>query len=522
MIELYDTTLRDGNQAEGVAFSVEDKLLIVEELDQLGIRYIEGGYPASNPTDLEFFRQAKQLQLQHAEIIPFGSTRYPSYHATEDPGLLALLETETRTVTIFGKTWRLHATDVLQITPEENIELIESTVRFLVQNGREVLYDAEHFFDGYSDDPDYALKTLAAAALGGAKRLILCDTNGGRLPLEIEKAVQAVLAQIDLPIGIHTHDDMGMGVANAILAVQSGATHVQGTFNGYGERCGNANLSSIIPTLKLKLGIDCVTDAQLGRLSDVSRIISELANLPHDERQPFVGRSAFAHKGGLHTDAMRKNLMSYEHIQPELVGNERRILISNQAGRSAVLKKIERHYPNCDKNSRKVITLFNRLKEAERNGYQYEAADASFEILTHKVFGQYRPFFKLLGFRVIVEKLSDRSLHSEATIKISEPNGEEEHTASDGDGPVNALDAALRKALERIYPSLRDVHLVDYKVRVLETKRGTDAKVRVLIESSDGRDYWRTVGVSENILQASWEALAESLEYKLHKDRHNR
>ena len=518
MLELYDTTLRDGSQGEGVAFSVEDKLLIIKVLDRLGIHYIEGGYPGSNPKDIEFFKSAKSLQLQQAAVVPFGSTRHPRYQSSEDPNLLALLDTGARTVTIFGKSWELHATDVLRVTAQENIELIESSVRFLVEHGREVIYDAEHFFDGYDDQPDYALQTLKAAARAGARCVVLCDTNGGRLPLEIQEGVRSVMEEINLPVGIHTHNDAGMGVANAVLAVQAGAAHVQGTFNGYGERCGNANLASIIPTLTLKLGLDCISEAGLTQLTETSRLISELANLPHDERQPYVGSSAFAHKGGMHIDAVRKNPRTFEHIDPELVGNEQRILISDQAGKSAILKKIERHYPNYDKSSPEVIALFDQLKDAESEGYQYEAADASFELLTRTLLDDYQSFFDLLGFRVIIEKVKDHGIRSEATIKVMAPDGEIEHTAADGEGPVNALDSALRKALERFYPSLQDVHLTDYKVRVLDTQAGTGAKVRVLIEASDGRESWGTVGVSENIIQASWEALTDSLEYKLYKD----
>ncbi len=518
MLELYDTTLRDGSQGEGVAFSVEDKLLIIKALDRLGIHYIEGGYPGSNPKDMEFFKGAKALELQQAVVVPFGSTRHPRYQPSEDPNLLALLDTGARTVTIFGKSWELHATDVLRVTAQENIELIESSVRFLVENGCEVIYDAEHFFDGYDDQPDYALQTLRAAARAGARCVVLCDTNGGRLPLEIQEGVRAVMADINLPVGIHTHNDAGMGVANAVLAVQAGAAHVQGTFNGYGERCGNANLASIIPTLKLKLGIDCISEVGLRQLTETSRLISELANLPHDERQAYVGSSAFAHKGGMHIDAVHKNPRTFEHIDPELVGNEQRILISDQAGKSAILKKIERRYPNYDKNSPEVIALFDQLKAAENEGYQYEAADASFELLTRTLLDGYQSFFDLLGFRVIIEKFKDHGIRSEATIKVMAPDGEVEHTAADGDGPVNALDGALRKALEHFYPSLQEVHLTDYKVRVLDTQAGTGAKVRVLIEASDGREHWGTVGVSENIIQASWEALTDSLEYKLYKD----
>lgn len=520
MVDFYDTTLRDGSQAEGVAFSVEDKLIIIEALDRLGIRYVEGGYPGSNPKDIEFFKRAKGLALENATVVPFGSTRYPTFAPDEDPNLSALLDTGARTVTIFGKTWRLHATEVLRVTATANLELIESSVRYLRENGREVIYDAEHFFDGYADDSAYALETLHAAAAGGAQCIVLCDTNGGRLPLEIQEGVHAAQDAVSpLPIGIHAHNDAGMGAANSVLAVQAGATHVQGTFNGYGERCGNANLASIIPTIQLKLGIACLTENQLKGLTGISRLISELANLPHDERQPYVGRSAFAHKGGLHTDAIRKNRLTYEHIEPERVGNTQRILVSDQAGRGTIIKKIEKEYPNYDKNSPQVLELFERVKEAEREGYQYEAAEASFELLARKVFNGHAPFFEFLGYRVIIEKFSDHTMRAEATIKVAMPHGKEVHTAADGDGPVNALDNALRKALEYSYPSLQVVRLIDYKVRALDTKAGTSSKVRVLIEVSDGEKTWRTVGVSENSISASCEALIDSFEYKLYMDK---
>ena len=518
VVELYDTTLRDGSQGESVAFSIKDKMLIISELDQLGIHFIEGGYPGSNPKDVDFFQQVKSMQLQNAQVVPFGSTHHPRLNPIEDPNLIALLETGMRTVTIFGKTWQLHARDVLRIGPEENLDLIESSIGFLVQRGCEVIYDAEHFFDGYYDNSKYAIETLKAAARAKAKCLVLCDTNGGRLPLEIQEAICAVKSEINLPLGIHAHNDSGVAVANSVLSIQAGATHVQGTFNGYGERCGNANLSAIIPNLKLKLGINCVEDEQLHRLTNVSRLISELANLPHDERQAYVGRSAFAHKGGLHTDAIRKNRQTYEHIVPEAVGNEQRILVSEQAGRGTLIKKIEREYSGYDKDSPEIISLFNKLKEAENEGYQYEAAEGSFELLTNKIFNEHLSFFDLLGFRVIVEKSQNDSIHTEATIKLVDREGNIVHTAAEGDGPVNALDNALRKALEQFYPILKEIHLVDYKVRVLDTKAGTGAKVRVLLEASDGKNRWGTVGVSENIIQASWDALTDSMEYKLYKD----
>ena len=519
-VELYDTTLRDGSQAEGVSFSLKDKLRIVQMLDKLGVHYIEGGYPGSNPKDREFFQQVKQLDLKHAHLTPFGSTRRAEKSPDEDDNLLSLLDTDTKFVTLFGKSWTLHVTDVLSVSLEQNLEMIEDSVHFLTENGRNVIYDAEHFFDGYKEDAEYAMQTVEAAIRGGAACVVLCDTNGGTMPLDIKKVVEITQSRFDIPLGIHVHNDAGMATANSIIAVQAGAVHVQGTFNSYGERCGNANLSSIIPNLKIKLGVDCISEEQLRKLTDVSRLISELANLAHDERQSYVGKSAFAHKGGMHIDAVRKNPRSFEHIEPELVGNERRIMISEQAGKSAILEKLEREYSHLSKGSLEVQKIFEKMKEAEQEGYQYEGAEASFQLLTYKILNRYQPFFELMGFRLIIEKFSEYEMPSEATIKVCEPNGIIEHTAADGDGPVNALDKALRKALEKFYPSLKKVHLTDYKVRVLDTKAGTGAKVRVLIEASDGEETWGTVGVSENIIQASWEALVDSLEYKLFKEKY--
>lgn len=519
-IDLYDTTLRDGSQTEGISFSIEDKLAIVNELDSLGIDYIEGGYPGSNPKDAEFFDRVRQLELKHTKVAPFGSTHRASLSAGKDPNLLALLKTESDTVTIFGKSWDLHATDVLGISPERNLELIENSVAFLTKNGRDVIFDAEHFFDGYEADPGYALDTLEAAILGGAQCLVLCDTNGGTMPFRIKEIIEKTKERFpDSPLGIHAHNDSGMAVANSIIAVQSGVSHVQGTVNGYGERCGNANLCSIVPNLKLKLNIDCITDKNLSELTRVSRFISELANQAPDERQPYVGKSAFAHKGGMHIDAVRKNRRTFEHVNPQSIGNEQRILISEQAGKSAIVEKLEQEYPDMDKKSPEVKKIFAQLKEAEQEGYQYEGAEASFELLTHRALRDYTPLFNLLGFRVIIEKFENGDMRSEATIKVEEFNGKMEHTASDGNGPVNALDRALRKALEKFYPELSRVHLTDYKVRVLDTKAATGAKVRVLIESSDGKKVWGTVGVSKNIIEASWQALADSIEYKLFRDR---
>ena len=522
-IELYDTTLRDGSQAEGVIFSVKDKLLIAQELDKLGVHYIEGGYPGSNPKDREFFDRIQQLNLKHAVVTAFGSTRRADNKADEDDGLCSLLKTKVKTVTLFGKSWDYHATRVLGISREKNLEIIADSVRFIVEKGREVIFDAEHFFDGFKSDPEYAMKTVEAAIEGGAKCVVLCDTNGGALPLEIKDVVETIQTCFAIPLGIHAHNDAGLAVANSILAVQTGVRHVHGTFNGYGERCGNANLCTIIPNLKLKLGIDCVRDEQLQELTRVSRFISELANLSHDERQPYVGMSSFAHKGGMHIDAVQKtDGGAFEHINPELVGNERRILISDQAGGSAIVKKLEREYPNMDKHSEEAQSIFAKLKDLESEGYQYEGADASFKLMARKVLNSYEPFFELMGFRLIIEKFKEHELPSEATIKVRDLSGKVEHTAAEGAGPVNALDKALRKALEKFYPSLKNVRLTDYKVRVLDTKTGTGAKVRVLIEASDGEETWGTVGVSENIIQASWEALVDSLEYKLFKERSRR
>lgn len=511
---IYDTTLRDGAQAEGVYFSIEDKLRIVKKLDLLGIDYIEGGWPGSNPKDLEFYQMAAKANLKHAKLAAFGSTRRANNPPSEDKILNDLLLTGTQVVTIFGKSWDLHALEVLKVSLEENLQIIEDSVAFLKQNGREVIYDAEHFFDGYKANPEYAFASLKAAVRGGASSLVLCDTNGGTLPLETVAIFNRVKREFNLPLGVHFHNDAGVAVASSVMSVQAGATHVQGTFNSYGERCGNANLSSIIPILILKLGYDLQVKEQLHHLTETSRFISELTNLHHDERQPFVGASAFAHKAGTHVDAMLKNPLTLEHIQPDLVGNERRFLLSDQAGRSTILSKVREILPDIKKDDPQIMSLTNNLKEMENLGYQFEAAEASFELHIKKAFGLYEKAFNLEGFRIIVEKRGDQPVFSEATIKV-EVGNEREITAAEGDGPVNALDSAIRKALQRFYPELSDISLIDYKVRVLDEKRGTAAKVRVLIESSDGENSWGTVGVSENIIEASWEALVDSIEYGL-------
>jgi 2-isopropylmalate synthase len=513
-IIIYDTTLRDGAQGEGVYFSVEDKIRIVKKLDQLGIDYVEGGWPGSNPKDFEFYEQANKLKLKHVKLAAFGSTRRAGNKPQDDKTLNDLLVTGTTVVTIFGKSWDLHALEVLRVSLADNLRIIEDSLQYLKQNGRETIYDAEHFFDGYKANPDYAIETLKAAVRGEASTIILCDTNGGTLPLEIIEILNQVKQVITLPLGVHFHNDSGMAVASTVMSVQNGATHVQGTFNSYGERCGNANLSSILPTLVLKLGYNLTSADKLHLLTETSRFISELTNLHHDERQPYVGASAFAHKAGTHVDAILKNPLTLEHIRSELVGNQRRFLLSDQAGRSTILSKVKEILPETKKDDPQIMELTNNLKELESLGYQFEAAEASFELLIKKAFGMYEKAFTLDGFRIIVEKRGDQPVIAEATIKV-EVGDEREITAAEGDGPVNALDSAIRKALLRFYPELADINLIDYKVRVMDDKRGTAAKVRVLIESSNGDVSWGTVGVSENLIEASWEALVDSIEYGL-------
>ncbi len=516
-VKLYDTSLRDGLQGEGVSVSVTDKLNIVKKLDELGIDYIEGGNPASNQKDIDFFMKVKDLKLRNSVISAFGSTIRAKEKPSTDPGLKKLLSADTSVVTIFGKGWLLHVTDVLRVSPGKNLEMIKLTLRYLKKKNKEVIYDAEHFFDGYRDNPEYALSTLRAAVDGGADSLVLCDTNGGSMPDFISDTVSEVCRKFDVQVGIHTHNDSGMAIANSVMAVRAGAGHVQGTINGYGERCGNADLCAIIPLLKWKLGIECVTDEQSGKLVESSRYISEIVNVVPKNDQPFVGSSAFAHKGGMHVDAVHKNPVSFEHIKPELVGNHRRILVSEVSGKGNILAKASDFGVDLGGDATLAADIVERVKELEYLGYHFEAADASLEILIKKMVGKHRDYFELGGFRVSVELREDQRLISEATIKVH-VGGVMEHTAAEGDGPVNALDNALRKALERFYPSIKEIRLTDFRVRVLDARSGTAAKVRVIIESRDHIDTWQTVGVSENLIEASWRALVDSVDYKLMKD----
>ncbi len=511
-IYLYDTTLRDGTQGENINFTAEEKVKIAQRLDDIGIHYIEGGWPGSNPRDRKFFELAQRVIFKTARLTAFGSTRRPNISPSEDQNLIALIESDTPTVTIFGKTWDLHVKKVMDNTFEENLRMIRDSVSFLKENKREVIYDAEHFFDGYKDNRDYALQTLTAATEGGADIVVLCDTNGGTLPFEIEAIAKSV--RLPVPIGIHAHNDCGMAVANSVMAVKSGAVMVQGTVNGYGERCGNADLTSIIPILCLKMDRFCLSDENLKKLRKLSRFVSETANMIPLNNRPFVGKSAFAHKGGIHVSAIMKDPRAYEHINPELVGNSRRVLVSDLSGKSNVEYKakdmgIELKTNGCD--SRKIV---DEIKRLEAEGYQFDAADGSFKILLEKFTEQFKPLFELESFRVTIEKNKNLPCSAYATIKISVGN-KVEITAAEGNGPVSALDNALRKALGNFFPQLDTMHLVDFKVRVIDGREGTAARVRVLIESRDQDHLWSTIGVSEDIIEASWQALADSFQYKL-------
>ena len=514
VVKIYDTTLRDGTQGEGISFSVTDKLLIAERLDQFGVDYIEGGFPGSNPRDITFFQEARKLKLRHARLAAFGSTRRAGVKAAEDLQLRTLLDSGMPVMTIVGKTWNLHVTEILRTTLEENLAMIEDSARNLVAEGREVIYDAEHFFDGFKSDADYALRTLAAAVRGGASNLTLCDTNGGTLVDEFKEIVARVVKEFGADkVGVHCHNDSGLGVALSLAGVAAGATLVQGTVNGYGERVGNANMTTILPNIVLKMGRTARCAGHLAQLRDLSLFFDELANLRPDPKAPFVGQSAFAHKGGLHANAAQKVARSYEHIDPALVGNRTRVLVSDMAGRSSLALKARELGIELDEKRPEMKALIDELKEREFRGYEYEAADASFRLLVARHLGQRRSFFEVEGYRVIIERHGGE-LWAEATVKLR-VNGETVHTVAEDIGPVGALDKALRLALERTFPALREVGLRDYKVRILEGSDGAGARTRVLIESGDGARIWGTVGVSDNIIDASWEALRESVEYKL-------
>lgn len=514
-IAIYDTTLRDGSQGEGVNFSLQDKLLITRKLDELGIDYIEGGYPLSNPKDFEYFQQVRQLPLKHAKVAAFGMTRRKGVVPAEDTCLKALLDSQAPVITIVGKTWDLHVREVLNTTLEENLRMIADSVGHCRAAGREVFYDAEHFFDGFRNNADYALQTLRAAQDAGASVIILCDTNGGTLADEVADAVDKARRALRVEIGIHCHNDCDVAIANTLAAVARGATQVQGTINGIGERCGNADLVSVIANLSLKRGHEVLQAGSLGRLTEVSRYIYEIANMNFRSNQPFVGQSAFAHKGGMHTHAIARNTASYEHIDPAAVGNERRFLLSELSGQSTILAKTTKYAINNDRAL--MAKVLNQVQDLENEGYEFEAAEASFDLLVKKVAGLYRPKFERLAYRVNIETDRDGRPVTEATVKVKIGDAVQ-HTVSEGDGPVNALDAALRKALQTVYPNLAAMQLVDYKVRVVNSKAGTAARVRVVIESRDAADVWGTVGVSENIVEASWLALVDSIEYKLFKD----
>ena len=515
--ELYDTTLRDGAQGEGITFSPEDQLAVAQLLDRLGIHYIEGGQPASNPKAVDFFKRVKRLNLKRAKLVAFGGTCHPRLRPEKDDALSKLLDAGTAQVAIVGKAWDFHVSKVLGVSLKKNLDLVDRTVKYLRSRDREVFFDAEHFFDGYKDNPDYSLAVLSAAQQAGAARIILCDTNGGSLMGHIGEAIDAARRVVDVPLGIHAHNDSGLATANSLLAVEKGIVQVQGTINGYGERCGNADLCVLIPNLYLKMGIRVVTEAQLRKLREISHTIGELANATLRTNQPFVGHSAFVHKGGWHADAVVKDPRTCEHVVPEDVGNHRRILVSELGGKGSLAAKAKSMGIKIDRKDNETKEILQRLKELESAGYQFEGADASLELLVHKARGAHKSFFRHAGFRVIVEKREDNQIISEATVKVL-VDGQAEHTAAEGNGPVNALDNALRKALEPFYKQLGDMHLSDFKVRILDAKSGTGAKTRVLIESSDTNDTWNTVGVDENIIEASWQALVDSIEYKLMKE----
>ena len=517
-ILIYDTTLRDGTQGEQISFSAEEKLRITQKLAELGVHYIEGGWPGSNPKDMRFFQMAKETRLKAAPLTAFGSTRRANTLPEKDPNLQALLQAETLTITIFGKSWDLHVTEILGVPLEENLAMISDSVRYLKSKGKEVVFDAEHFFDGYKANPQYALKAIEVAISGEADIIVLCDTNGGTMVSDVSEIVEVVRKSFpDIPLGIHAHNDCGLAVANSLVAVEAGAKMVQGTINGYGERCGNADLISVIANLELKMGYRCLDPLNLKQLTEISRYVSEVANVPPLNQRPFVGKSAFSHKGGIHVSAILKRPLAYEHIEPGTVGNKRRVLVSDLSGKSNIEYKANEMGLALGGNGYDSKKIVKEIKQMEDQGYQFDAAEGSLELLMKKSTGQFREPFSLVSLRVINEKNKDDQSISQATIKIS-VGDEEEITAAEGNGPVNAIDNALRKVLSKFYPRIEEMRLVDFKVRVLEGSAGTAARVRVLIESRDGKDIWSTVGVSENIIEASWQALVDSIYFKLSKD----
>ncbi|MBL9168967.1 MAG: citramalate synthase [Verrucomicrobiales bacterium] len=514
-VELYDTTLRDGSQGEGINFSVMDKLRIADKLDAFGVHYIEGGWPGSNPKDIEFFASARRKKFKNARLAAFGSTRRKGVSVEKDEQVRLLLEAHTPVVTIFGKTWLLHVKEVLRTTPEENLKMIGETIRFLKDNGKFVVYDAEHAFDGFKDDSDYALATWRAAEEAGADIVTLCDTNGGCLPSEVARMTQTARNKLGVKLGIHTHDDIGLGVANALAALDVGASHVQGTINGYGERTGNCNLTSVIPCVAIKMKRSCLPQASMRRLKEMSQFVDEIANLRHNPRQPWVGATAFAHKGGMHVNAVQKIAHSFEHIDPAVVGNTRRVLVSDLAGRSNILMKAQELGFKLDGETPELKGILARIKELEHEGYEFEAAEGSLALLISKGLSHREPPFQVDGYHVSMRRDGANSI-CEATVKVR-VDGKSAHTVAEGDGPVNALDAALRSALSKFFPEVKTVKLTDYKVRILESGAGTAARTRVLIESTDGKNNWGTVGVSTNIIEASLQALVDSMEYRLSK-----
>lgn len=521
-VSIFDSTLRDGAQGENVSFSVQDKLKVTAALDNLGVAFIEAGNPSSNQKDEEFFKRAERLELKHAKLVAFGSTRRKNTVCSEDAALITLAETSVEYVSVFGKSWDMHVTEIIGTTLEENLKMISDSISFLASYGKKVFFDAEHFFDGCKNNPDYALKSIKTAEEAGAYTIVLCDTNGGCFPDEIAEYTEKAVSAVKIPVGIHCHNDTGCAVANSIAAVKSGALQVQGTVTGIGERCGNTNLCTVIAGLQLKLGYSCIPEDRISGITQLARFVSEVCNTKLSATMPYVGKSAFAHKGGMHADGVKKNPRSFEHISPALVGNKRNILLSEVAGRSAVLQRINEIAPQLKKDSPETIEIMDMLKEKEFHGYQYEAAEASFELLVKKHLGMLENFFDIVYFKIIGEKIQGNNADenhnpSSAIVKVL-VGGRNQIAADEGDGPVNAIDKALRQALSVFYPSIANIHLIDYKVRVVDGSAATASTVRVLIESTDGKDIWTTVGASCDIINASVTALTDSIEYKLMRD----